>query len=678
MTSGLRGPSGSYVVSGLKGKTHGGQFPVTGSTVQVYAVSAAGAGYAAQTAALGTSVTTDAGGNWSYGDFTCTSQSDELYVVSTGGNPGLGGNVNNPGLAMTAALGPCSGVDSIPFVFIDEVTTVATVYSLAGFSTDYLHIGTSSTNTVGLSNAFATVNNLVDITTGQALTTTPGYASAPANSTNDTFRSIVPYDLINTLANIIASCVNTDGVSNPACANLFQITGGSLASPAVSVTNTADAVLYIAHHPGLPSSTSFSQTNSANLFALSTASAPFGPALTTNPNDYTMTVNFVGGGLGGVKATSTSAAQRLAIDQSGDLWVPNPARGTVTELSNLGVPLSPSTTINTSTLAYRPIVVGGFTGGLSNPNHIAIDLSGNAWVSDGVSCLGAFSQSGTPLSGSPYSVCPTSSGPAAGVAVDAANNIWIETESSITEVSNSAAPIFQQTSGFDVLNSFLGPDYTGHMWFIDSGNGHYGAFTSSGSLYTETNTVLPYASNGWTAMGPLATSAGGNNGLAMWITQADGVENIQPALLTGGSAIDTFPNAILPDTEAVPGGIAVDGSGYYYFSNTGGANGTNEIPANITVYTSADGQVSTNAEGYVGGSALTALEIPNAVGVDQSGNLWVLNQNNYNNNESAPAGGTYLGNGVNAANLTEFVGLGSPVNPVFAQDAANGTYGAKP
>lgn len=711
LTSGLSGPSGETVVAAVKGKSHGGQFPVSGATIQIYSASAAGAGYAAASTPLGAAVTTDSNGAWSYGSFSCASGKDELYVVSTGGNPGLSGSVNNPALVLTAALGPCSQVDSISFVYIDEVTTVATEYALAAFSTDYLHVGTSSTNSVGLTNAFATVNNLVNIGTGQALTTTPAYATVPVPCTatptsctpNDTFRSIVPYDVINTLANVLASCVNTDGVSNPACSNLFAITGGSLALPAGSngvvgigasgtagATNTADAALYIAHNPGLPNVNNFTTNNLSALFNLTTSTAPFGPALTAVPNDYTLTLNFVGGGLGGVKSTSTSGAAYLAIDQNGNIWLPSTLRSTVTELSNLGAPLSPTTKINVSTGAYRPTLVGGFTGGLGQPTRIAIDLSGNAWVADNQECVGGFSPSGTALLGSPFTTdCAGLSGSAVGLTVDPSNNVWVAYSAGITSINQSGAVRsgFPLTSGFDTLTNAFGPDYTGHVWIADTGNGHQDAINSNGSLYFQTTQLLPEASN-YAAFGNLANSAGGDGGLMWWLSQPGGVENIQPSLLTGTpQQIDTFPTALTyPDSMQDPTGIAVDGNSRFYFGNLGGDQSTgNTVPPNITAYTSSVIQVSPWITGYTGGSELMGLDNPNGVAIDQSGNLWVINQSNlnYNGTTYTDAGGTYYGNGVNSANLTEFVGLAAPTDPVFAQAAANGqgaagSYGVKP
>jgi hypothetical protein len=156
-----------------------------------------------------------------------------VYVVATGGNPGLTGTVNNQYIALMAALGPCSGLATtyatLP-IFVSEVSTVAGVWSLQQFiatpdgthaSAAYtsqgglygstaVNIGASSgpvggygpdavqTQQVGLINAFSMVNNLENINTGLANIATNAWAT--------------PYSAkINALANTLAACVNTDG-----------------------------------------------------------------------------------------------------------------------------------------------------------------------------------------------------------------------------------------------------------------------------------------------------------------------------------------------------------------------------------------------------------------------------------------------------------------------------------
>jgi hypothetical protein len=689
ISNGFHGVGGDGLsVQSLKGLTHGGQFPVSGSTVQLYEVASTSSnatGYASASTALGTSATTDSNGFWNYGSFTCANAADEIYVVSSQGNPGLAGGTNNAALALTAALGPCNQLGSISFIYIDEVTTVAMAYSLSGFSSDQLHIGTSKTNAVGLTNAFATVNNLVNLSTGQALTATPAYAtrpSAPAGSTvpTDNFNSIVPYDLLNSLANVLATRVNSDGTT--AFSNLFQYTGGSQSTPSASVSNTYEAALYIAHNPGLENSGDHADSNISAVLGLVGTQPPFGPALSTIPTDLAMTINYVGGGLGGVNNDSTSGATRFAIDQQGNLWIANPGghNHSVTELNNLGAPLSP-TPVLSSTSPFPVTTAGGFGNAIfKTPNYVAIDLDGDAWVTDTSTsvCIAALNSSGGQLTGSPFTAdCP--GGLALnGVAVDASNNIYAESQTSITSVSLSGAvrTNFPVNGSFVELDSYLGVDDSGNIWYIDAGNGHYGNISSSGAIGPESNTELPAADGGWAALGPIS----GSSLQSLWLTQASGTENVQPMNLGNTSQIDTFPTSgDQPFTLGEPSGIAVDGNGNYYFANTGTENfeGDTMFP-NLTVMSDAGSVLSPVKAGYLGGSALMEIDQPNQVAIDQSGNVWVLNTNNANNKSESLTGGSYLGNGVNAANMTEFVGLAAPVNPVFAQDAANQTYGQKP
>jgi len=114
------------------------------------------------------------------GLYTCPSASAQMYLVATGGDSGAG---TNSSLALMAALGSCGNLSLSTFVNIDEVTTVAAVYSLAPFTatnsgTPGASVGTSSTNSQGLTQAFATANNLVNTASGL-----PSGASLPAGAT---------------------------------------------------------------------------------------------------------------------------------------------------------------------------------------------------------------------------------------------------------------------------------------------------------------------------------------------------------------------------------------------------------------------------------------------------------------------------------------------------------------
>ena len=77
----------------------------------------------------------------------------------------------------------------------------------------------------------------------------------------------------NTLANILAACVNTPGTTS-ACSTLFTnaLPGGTTGT---QPTDTATAAIDIAHNPA---------ANITALYGLATANPPFSPALSAQPN----------------------------------------------------------------------------------------------------------------------------------------------------------------------------------------------------------------------------------------------------------------------------------------------------------------------------------------------------------------------------------------------------------
>jgi len=390
------GASGAASAGRIQGSVHGGQQPVSGATLQLYAVTTGGY-YAPATALLTTPVTSAANGTFSItGDYSCSGV-DQVYIVASGGNPGLPGNVNNGALALMAALGSCSTLlanAATTFINLNEVTTVAGAWSLARFMTSPTNAGTSATNVVGVENAFATANKIANVATGTA----PG----PALPTGAT----LPIAEVNTLANILSSCVNSNGstASGSPCASLF-----TAATPqgGAAPTDTLTASLNIAHYPG---------SNVAALFSLATPSAVFQPMLSAAPANWLIGIHHIGGGL----AQPTG----VAIDATGDIWVAN-ASNSVSEFGPTGAALSPS---------------GGYTvGSLSNPSAIAIDLSGNAWV--------------TNLTGSVTRLAPLGAAAAnftaggfnqpSGIAIDGSGNIWVSNSgnSTISGLTSSGSVI---------------------------------------------------------------------------------------------------------------------------------------------------------------------------------------------------------------------------------------------
>jgi hypothetical protein len=455
----------------LRGKVLAGALPVSAANVQLYQAGNTGYGSAANpltiTPAGGFSVATGNDGSFTIpAGYTCSPMNTLLYLVATGGTPS-GKSSPNGQLGLMTALGPCSNLNSSVPVVVNEVTTVATAWALAPFTgtgggpfQNFEYIGSSSTNynngpilieggnsNNGLANAFATVNNLVDITTGQALQTTPAGGGFVPPGSSTVYDGVVPHAEINTLADAIDACAATTGGApgdGSACDAFFQASDvnpvGGNASPNNSPNTILQAVLEEAKYPagiGSFGSDGSSPTSSGALLynlvsnlVQAGGPPPFAPILSAAPTDWTIALSFTGGGLEGI-GSARPGSRSMAIDASGNLWIANPNISTVTELSNQGAFLSPySSYAAGSTTQVTP---GGFTGGgLNKPKQIAIDPYGDAWALNGdnslsegtAACLSPTVLSPFCASGS-FAYAGGSGNTAVGLAIDGTGNLWV-------------------------------------------------------------------------------------------------------------------------------------------------------------------------------------------------------------------------------------------------------------
>lgn len=368
------------VIAQARGEVFGGQQPVVNMTLELYDAGSSGYGSAA-TGLLSTM--TDANGSFNFTNPACANGNDQLYLVGMGGDPvaGNAGNntANNANLALMVALGNCSGLGSIAHIHMNELTTVAAVWALAPFmsgSTNaYANVGSSAGNAKGLQLAFAAAAQVANISTG----TFPGTLPAGA---------VLPTSELNTIADIIEACVNSKGgVANDttACGTLFGDTPNTAGN--VFPTDTITAAMNIAQNPA---------RNPGPLESIASATPTFEPNLGTAPNAWTVAIQYTGGGL--------DAPTTIATDQAGQVWVGNSGSDAVSLFDNLGN--SQQGTTGTS--------LGGTPGG------VAIDLSGNAWVTASNNDVYELSSSGA-ITGSPV----TGLNAPTGVAVDPAGYIWV-------------------------------------------------------------------------------------------------------------------------------------------------------------------------------------------------------------------------------------------------------------
>jgi hypothetical protein len=410
----LKTVSSTVQGSAFQGKVYGGQQPLVGATMQLYAASANGYGqpytYPTGTSLLGTNVvTTGNGGAFNItGDYTCPSYNTQVYLTATGGNPGITQG-SNPNIALIAALGPCGALSANTSIVINELTTVASVWALSPFMSSISGVGTSAGNTAGLANAFATVSKLVNVGTG----TVSGPSLPPG--------AVVPAQKMNLIADILVGCVNSAGgvatdTSTP-CGALFSATAVNGIAP----TDTVTAAMNLAQNPNL----------GVSLGTTVSPLAPFQPTPANLPGDFGLVITYSGGAL------STPAA--IAADAAGNLWIPNEGNNTVSKLDALGT----SATDPTGFLSGNS---GFTTGPLSGPAGVAIDQSGSAWVTNGgnntVTEISPNGSSGTVFSGGSMNA-------PSGVAIDASGNVWVTNSggTGITKITPGTTPAYANYNG---------------------------------------------------------------------------------------------------------------------------------------------------------------------------------------------------------------------------------------
>jgi hypothetical protein len=452
---------------------------------------------------------------------------------------------------------------------MNEATTVASVYALAPFMTYGTTQVGASTNSLGLANAFLTVPNLVNTSTGTPLTTTPA-----GNGT-------VPQAELNTLADVLSSCVNSTGATTT-CASLF-----TAATPAggTAPTNTLQAIYNIATNPA---------SQVATLYALAPATAPFQPTLTVAPNDWTVILAYPGGGL----------QTAIAIDAVGDVWIANEytsetqVSASVTELSPNGTLLSGPT---------------GYTGaGLTDPTGIAMDPSGNVWLINDSStpALMKLSATGTPLTGStgislPY--CGVQ------LAIDGFGNIWcgaltkIDNNGNVLSGSGYTGGGLGYTQGFSV-------DTSENVWIAS------GAYTS-GSVSKFTNAGVPLSgATGYTGNELLAWSIANDNAGNAWVSCV-GLNYSVFKFANDGTNLSGsygFRGGGIQDPRA----IAVDGAGNVWVTSD---VGTNTFPDGWVIELNNSGTILSG----LGGFAMPTEGYPVGIAVDGSGNVWVIEDGHY-------------------------------------------------
>ena len=577
----------------FQGQVLSGAAPVSNATIQLYTVGSAGNGSAA-TPMLTQTVITDAIGMFNIaGLYTCgqssssasiTGGSNQVYLVATGGNTSSTSTTSNPALIMVTAVGPCTNLASTPFFVINEITTAATAWALAPFTTSAANIGATATNTLGIANAFLDAALLANPTTGAP-------ATLPTGLTVETGKLAALADALNT-------CTSADGST---CTPLF--TAATPIATGAAPIDTFTSALNIVQNPG---------QNVAAVFATipTTPAPPFATTLTKAPNDWTMSLTVTGdGGLGSPTA--------LGVDSLGNIWVAN-QDGPLSAFTAQGTPLS-STGFG---------LVGGVSA-ITEVTGLAIDPSNNVWVThtgngggDNGSIFEFNGVSNPATLGSFSNFTDSSINFPNALAADTNGNIYVANSGDSTvSIFNSAgmdiAPSLGAGANLNDLPNNIAIDANNGFWL--SGNTTVAHLSSTGTVFVDAECCGQ--STG------MATDAAGN----LWIADLHGGTDFHGAIAE--AVTDSSGNTSVPISELATGGIdrpiavAVDAAQNVWFANFDGGSisefsgSTNPtLPPGVAISPSA---TATSPGGY--GLDAGLIE-PSTLLPDRSGNLWVSNE----------------------------------------------------
>jgi sugar lactone lactonase YvrE len=619
----------------------GGSIPavaIGGATVSIYKAQPGAPVFLVQ-------ATTDSAGN-----FTA-----KVPISNNGSSPNLyyARATKAPSTELLAILGsgPLSSVK------MNELTTVAAGYAFAQFiQSDYSIAG----QPLPLSIAAGMAENLVAAQSGSA--------SAVIQTSPNAYQTNT-WSAMGTLANVLAAC--TQGISS-ACSNLFALAPNqnsvlpstnfqALVNIARNPANNVSAIFNLgsvvtSFRPALTATQSPTSSNvlekldawtlAVKVNDSGSANCPFGgPANvafdakgyawinnnvvqgTPDSSNCLMVLKPDGKPADGRNNTPSSpitgggilgSGFGVAIDVLGNIWSGNfgwgnliPASGSVTKLSPLGAPLSPST---------------GFTTNLDRVQGIAVDTSNNIWMASHNNNTVVVYPNGN--SNNPLTYLDSNLAPF-GMAIDSQGDAWVtytntDVVSKLRIVSGQITKLFTVNLPAGSNPKGIAVDSQGNAWVAAGANSFVYAINSSGTL------VGSYSGQGINGPWGLSVDAKQNIWVANFGTSEPSTRYSIVQLC--GAVAANCPSGVAMGTAISPSsGYTLPSAGSEVLLNSGQPlyGTTNPIPA------------------YLPLMRLTS------VNTDMAGNLWAANN-------WKPRGLQDLVSNPGGDGIVIFVGLGAP------------------
>jgi hypothetical protein len=686
-------------------------------------------------------VTTDGNGAFNLtGDYSC-SINQTVYIAAVGGttqDDATGTTYANPAIANMAVLGICpssgnfstTGNGAIPYIYMNEVSTTAAAYALAAFGTDAFHIGVldndqadsqytrngvtgdsrASYTKNGLKQAFYNAYNLYDIT-GSNLTTVvygEGHIASPVTPGGN---GVVPQAEIDTIGNILAACVdsaNTATQQSAQCQVLFNNTTSNgipvgTTGAGTAPTDIASAAFNLAHFPAGVQNPGFVRA----LYSVPTASVPFSPHLTVQPNDFTIELKFTLTNAGGTNLINNPTA--ISIDGNNYVGSERPnASGQSTTGPEEGIWIA-----NASAVPVKFFARTGLPDAATNSNianyvtgwqSVAIDFNNNVWLTapaqnalvETSNYGGAPETNGTPVpnpTGAFRAYTDGFSYPY-GASIDASANVYI---------SNATGNNLDKLTSLGVNippggGTGSAPFYTSATYGSNSSDGTWSVLDANGNVYqmdanrfifaynptsgTYAGTSLANSNAGGLTFGSITAGIFGDVSVDhnnyVWVTNSNAAYspglygyNLNHSYAAGtlngnGSASPAYTIADQGGLNA-PCSTAVDGAGTIWVGNAGNASVSafSAISNGKQLTYSPDSTTGSSNAGNTGGYAPLNPSTPPTCAhpaIDRAGDVWIVFQ-----------GASPVSNVV-----YELVGAAVPVATPIAYAAATNLLGIRP
>ncbi len=537
-----------------------------------------------------------------------------------------------------ATLGNCPGTTAefagtLSYVYMNEVSTVATAFAFSGFGTGPFTIGAPTTNLLGIQNAAVNAGQLYDIQ-GSNLSTTNDGEGHIARSATPAGNGIVPQTTIDTLANILSSCVDAAGPTSSQCTTLFQYATSTGATSGTQPTDTATAAFNIAKFPG--GSNANSAAFMTYLFALqSSGVVPYTPNLTTQPNDFSVAIAYPA-----ASNAHMGNPESIAIDGSGNVFFTNQSTGYITKLLPTGA-ISFNYSSN-QTPGYLSIDPTGSPNTPANNNIWFGEIGGNTPIDE-------LTNTGTlkAHTASSYSTVSAAAMDSSGdfYFVSSTPNFGVY-ELTSTQGAATSSPFTATATCIPGPNTYytydhLAIDASQQVWVSDEHGGVVCRFTATGTAAA--NFPVSVGANSF----PEGIGIDSNN--AAWVSLEDANEVDQITIHNGNNDVNvnTLTSGTTGATFNQPFSATIDGLDNVWVTNRGSNS--------ITELTNGGAAISPPSN-YLSGSGI--LSDPLNAAVDPSGNVWITNYN--------------------GQKVVELVGAAAPtVTPVSYASGSNG-LGARP